>query len=613
MSSVNNNIKKKLKCLIAQHPEGLWCCEVPKLYCEQYKSDLNYKEFGYTNLIQMLSELNDIFRCVRPGSDDWLLFDASLPPSTIELKYTHMTIAESDSKIMYVYPRDVVKLDDKLTYIDLKDLQLQNTCIEVCAAEVWSPSKFYIHLKKFNHHLNSFMNDLQKFYNVHYDLFKMNEWAIKPKQICVAYYSTDSSIPEEWHRAEILKILNEKSVTVFLVDFGTVTTLKTSHLRFLHRTFQFFPVQGLLAKLANVSPVQPNSKWPATASARLLELLRRPYVNAEIVDVDCNFDQNEGISDCAQETLKVKNYPKDESVTLTETDSTRDETNKEAERVKNQSTSLNNTITHFTELIPAKQDNVNAKKPLETNKDQQSHIHLIGEYETVSTSGKEVEAQVSGIGNSNTVNFTKQTLLIRIINYTALELLLSNLTLLDLAMIDPILAMTCSVDLARNHILNILKNFLVTYWANQTVVMELKVSIAVFFLIVAPKHLIDAQFIYIHGAALKLAIGIGIPIDVNLAGGGLSWFNNVQVIYELPDNVTYFEPYKIMQKRSVKNTFNRLTVYQALEKYINRPQKDPHVGLVEYKKAHEHGLLNKTDCDIIYQDCTISENSIFAD
>lgn len=116
----------------------------------------------------------------------------------------------------------------------------------------------------------------------------MNEWAIKPKQICVAYYSTDSSTPEEWHRAEILKILNEKSVTVFLVDFGTVTTLKTSHLRFLHRTFQFFPVQGLLAKLANVSPVQPNSKWPASASARLLELLRRPHINAEIVDVDCS-------------------------------------------------------------------------------------------------------------------------------------------------------------------------------------------------------------------------------------------------------------------------------------------------------------------------------------
>lgn len=122
----------------------------------------------------------------------------------------------------------------------------------------------------------------------------------------------------------------------------------------------------------------------------------------------------------------------------------------EAERVKNQSASLNNTITHSTDLIPAKQDNVNAR-----NKDQQSRIHVIGEYET---SGKELEAQVSGIGNSSTVNFTKQTILLQIINYTALELLVSNLTLLDLAMIDPILAMTCSVDLARNHILNILKS-----------------------------------------------------------------------------------------------------------------------------------------------------------
>ncbi|EEB20517.1 hypothetical protein Phum_PHUM618670, partial [Pediculus humanus corporis] len=63
--------------------------------------------------------------------------------------------------------------------------------------------------------------------------------------------------------------------------------------------------------------------------------------------------------------------------------------------------------------------------------------------------------------------------------------------------------------------------------------------------------------------------GISTPIPVNIEGGSLSWFTNFQVIYDLPDNVTYFEPYKIMEKRSVKNTFKRLTIYRALSEYIN--------------------------------------------
>lgn len=44
--SINSNVKKKLKELIKQQPNGLWCCNLPKTYFELFNYELNYKEFG---------------------------------------------------------------------------------------------------------------------------------------------------------------------------------------------------------------------------------------------------------------------------------------------------------------------------------------------------------------------------------------------------------------------------------------------------------------------------------------------------------------------------------------------------------------------------------------
>lgn len=50
----------------------------------------------------MLSELPEIFRCVRPGQGDWILFDASSPPSSLEKNLSDMDFTKCEKKVKSV-------------------------------------------------------------------------------------------------------------------------------------------------------------------------------------------------------------------------------------------------------------------------------------------------------------------------------------------------------------------------------------------------------------------------------------------------------------------------------------------------------------------------------
>jgi hypothetical protein len=56
----------------------LCCC----LLQEEFGVVLDYVSLGFVSVIQMASNLCDVFHCVRPDGTDWKLFDArkELPP-----------------------------------------------------------------------------------------------------------------------------------------------------------------------------------------------------------------------------------------------------------------------------------------------------------------------------------------------------------------------------------------------------------------------------------------------------------------------------------------------------------------------------------------------------
>jgi hypothetical protein len=49
---------------------------------EEFKVPLEYVDLGFVSVIQMASNLPDVFHCIRPDGTDWKLFNAQeeLPP-----------------------------------------------------------------------------------------------------------------------------------------------------------------------------------------------------------------------------------------------------------------------------------------------------------------------------------------------------------------------------------------------------------------------------------------------------------------------------------------------------------------------------------------------------
>jgi hypothetical protein len=73
---------------------------------------------------------------------------------------------------------------------------------------------------------------------------------------------------------------------VLFVDYGTISRVKKSDLRFMHLDFAEFPIQAIKASLVNLVPAGGAEKWPCEVSKRFLELVSEKSLVASISSVD---------------------------------------------------------------------------------------------------------------------------------------------------------------------------------------------------------------------------------------------------------------------------------------------------------------------------------------
>lgn len=76
---VPEEVKDNLRNLIADHPEGIWCCELPQLYMSRYRTELDYTVYKFRTLNEMCLYLSSIFHYIRPFKGDFKLFDKRVP------------------------------------------------------------------------------------------------------------------------------------------------------------------------------------------------------------------------------------------------------------------------------------------------------------------------------------------------------------------------------------------------------------------------------------------------------------------------------------------------------------------------------------------------------
>lgn len=116
---INERIRARLANLIQNHPDGIWCADLPQKYLEQFRIPLNYLELGFNSVCEFASQLPSIFHCVRPtNAGDYKVFNAKLPvpnlrneePQTRETLASKYSLYDDGEDDPEVFPGRLVSL-----------------------------------------------------------------------------------------------------------------------------------------------------------------------------------------------------------------------------------------------------------------------------------------------------------------------------------------------------------------------------------------------------------------------------------------------------------------------------------------------------------------------
>ncbi|XP_069690144.1 tudor domain-containing protein 5-like isoform X4 [Periplaneta americana] len=319
---VSHQMRRQFMLLLDKNPDGIWCSELPQLYKEEFGVTLEYQNMGFISVLQMASNILDVFHCVKPDGTDWKVFDARKPlpsqyvscdiknhksvpvettmvprvPSKVKYNIDKLLMAypsglpsdefvnlyEANELILDLYPPEVIGHKEKLQYQKIPPETTNGSLLEVLVAEVYTPQNFWIQLRGEKTHLalDKLMNDIQDFYDQEEKSYHMPDSTVKIGQYCMAPYN------EEWHRVCITTVHNLIEVQVLFVDYGTTSRVKKKDLRFMHQDFGAFPMQAIQASLANLIPAGDGKKWPRAVNKRFLEMVSEKTLIAVVSSVD---------------------------------------------------------------------------------------------------------------------------------------------------------------------------------------------------------------------------------------------------------------------------------------------------------------------------------------
>ncbi|XP_062915198.1 tudor domain-containing protein 5 isoform X3 [Mobula hypostoma] len=142
---------------------------------------------------------------------------------------------------------------------------------------VTSPSQFYIRFygKLTSVMLEDLMIEMRRCYSYEEvsERYVMPDSFIQPGQLCCVRNSDDLW----WYRIIIHQVLDEKRVEVFYVDFGDISLVERSRLRFLKHCYSKLPAQGVPSTLMWLQPVEDD--WSTAAKNQFLKFCgKQPLV-----------------------------------------------------------------------------------------------------------------------------------------------------------------------------------------------------------------------------------------------------------------------------------------------------------------------------------------------
>ncbi|KAK2584648.1 hypothetical protein KPH14_006995 [Odynerus spinipes] len=299
---INERTRFRLERLIEKYPNGIWCAELPEKYLQEYKISLNYIELGFNSVREFTSYLPEIFECKQlQPSGDFILYNAKNKLIDVKQKdrVKNQNIAEIYSQLYQeedqiealpvivssdisnkLMPEGVMVIGETVGQISVIDLENRlQLYIEVFVEEVFTPSLFWVQLRKKKKLFNKLMEDLHAFYQEKSELYKIPPVVLEKGLNCACIYNN------QWHRGIIKTVKPDLQVTVMFYDYGTLKTYPPEAIYYLHRSFSYLPAQAIPCGLYNTKP-RIGEQWSRGVTHEFaLRTSQKPLI-ATIVSTD---------------------------------------------------------------------------------------------------------------------------------------------------------------------------------------------------------------------------------------------------------------------------------------------------------------------------------------
>ncbi|XP_048465551.1 tudor domain-containing protein 5-like isoform X1 [Rhincodon typus] len=306
--TIDLQMKEKIRFTVAQRPDGLLASKLPTEFKNIFGMELPLKELGFYSVTELVGALSDTLYVERDSvNQDWLVFDIrhhKLLQKQAELqlnKINSLLSADQEGAVIadsrepernlnlktinvetvakVSYPPEIEIPPDAIqdgNLYKLPELE-ENSFVCVFVESVTSPSQFYIRFYGdfTSMMLEDLMIEMRRCYSYEEvsERYVMPDSFIQPGQVCCVRNPDDVW----WYRVIIHRVLDEKLVEVYYVDFGDVSPVERSRLRFLKCCHSKLPAQGIPSTLMWLQPSEDD--WSIAAKNQFLRFCgKQPLV-----------------------------------------------------------------------------------------------------------------------------------------------------------------------------------------------------------------------------------------------------------------------------------------------------------------------------------------------
>ncbi|XP_014224286.1 uncharacterized protein LOC106650659 [Trichogramma pretiosum] len=297
--AVNDKLKLRLEKLLQNNPEGIWCSDLPKIYENEYGIEFEFQEYGFQNILAFLTSLDDICRIVTPPdannrsmvvskiSNDQLNGKKPLASlynfkDYVKDSQDPVPIKLSADVSKSLIPENVLTKKDSLDVVHVTSIDKNyEEYVEVVVSEVFTPSFFWVHLRKNIKKLKAMMELLDLEYSSDNDV----QYLKVPQVLIEPGLNIACRFDHKWHRGMVKKTKPDGYVTIFFYDYGTVKTYNPNDIYFLKKKFATLPIQAIPCALYNVVPLD-STDWPTVSTKRFTSKVWGIPLVASISDID---------------------------------------------------------------------------------------------------------------------------------------------------------------------------------------------------------------------------------------------------------------------------------------------------------------------------------------